>query len=155
MQYMTTATSFTVNQGELINGSKPVRRGTQKMDGFGSRFSRAAAIQTPLENLQAISPPSLLLGEWELYASLRGQGKTRGYGSISRWVQHILQNPRERMASQGGNVDWFLLLAERRRKIEMRKKKSQVCLVGGGSVMASSTDKHMDSSRRNSSSPWS
>jgi hypothetical protein len=103
MQYMTTATSFTVNQGELINGSKPFGAGLRKWMDSAPDF-RAAAIRAPLR-IQAISPPSLLW-EWELYTSLRVQGKPVDmvYFPLG---QHILQNPRERMDSQGGNVDWF------------------------------------------------
>ena len=103
IQYMTTAMSFSVNQGKLINGSKPFGGGLRKWIDSAPDF-RASAIETPLR-IQAICPPSLLW-EWELYASLRDQQKPVDmvYFPLG---QHILQNPRERMESQGGDVDWF------------------------------------------------
>jgi len=46
------------------------------------------------------------LAEWEIYSSLRNQGKAVDMIYIPSG-EHILQKPLERMASQQGNVDWF------------------------------------------------
>jgi hypothetical protein len=61
-------------------------------------------ILTPL-SLEAIGPVSLL-GEWEIYASLRMQGKLVDLIYFPEG-QHIHQKPLERLASQQCNVDWF------------------------------------------------
>jgi hypothetical protein len=55
--------------------------------------------------LQAITPASLL-GEWEIYASLRIQHKPVDLLYLPLG-QHVLQNPAELMASEQGDVDWF------------------------------------------------
>jgi dipeptidyl aminopeptidase/acylaminoacyl peptidase len=55
-----------------------------------------------IEALGAIS----ILSEWELYSSLRLQGKPVDLIYIPDG-QHILQKPLEKLASEQGNVDWF------------------------------------------------
>jgi len=62
------------------------------------------AVGAPLR-IEAIGPASLL-GEWELYSSLREQDKPVDLIYI-RGGQHILQQPLDRIVSQQGNVDWF------------------------------------------------
>lgn len=61
-------------------------------------------VKAPLR-IEAIGPASLL-GEWELYSSLKEQNKPVDLIYI-RNGQHILQKPRNRVVSQQGNVDWF------------------------------------------------
>ena len=61
-------------------------------------------LQTPLR-IEAIRWYSVL-EEWEIYSSLYQQGKPVDLIYIPHG-QHILQQPRQRLASQQGNVDWF------------------------------------------------
>jgi hypothetical protein len=61
-------------------------------------------IHTPLR-IEALRAGSVL-GEWEIYASLRAQHKPVDLVYFPQG-QHVLQRPLERMASQQGNVDWF------------------------------------------------
>lgn len=55
--------------------------------------------------IEAIRPLSVL-GRWELYSTLRLEGKAVDFIYIPNG-QHILQRPLDRMASQQGDVDWF------------------------------------------------
>jgi hypothetical protein len=90
-------------QDDPIYGTKPngdgLKAWIEKAPGFNLDKVRA-----PIR-IEAITPISIL-SEWELYSSLREQGKPVDliYFPLG---QHILQKPRERMASQQGNVDWF------------------------------------------------
>jgi len=61
-------------------------------------------VTTPLQ-VVAIGPGSLL-ASWEPYAALRSLNKPVDL-IILRQGTHVLTNPAERMASQGGTVDWF------------------------------------------------
>ncbi len=55
--------------------------------------------------MEAISPSSVL-SEWELYSSLKMQGKPVDLIYFPTG-QHIHQKPLERLESQQGDVDWF------------------------------------------------
>jgi hypothetical protein len=55
--------------------------------------------------IEALGPLSVL-GEWEIYSSLYQQGKAVDLIYIPD-AQHILEKPKQRYASQQGNVDWF------------------------------------------------
>lgn len=61
-------------------------------------------VKTPLR-IEAIAPTSVL-EEWELFSSLKMQNKPVELIYFPDG-QHVLQKPRERLASQQGNVDWF------------------------------------------------
>jgi len=50
--------------------------------------------------------PESLLGEWQIYSSLRLQHKPVDL-IYFRGEQHILQNPADRLVSQQGAVDWY------------------------------------------------
>jgi hypothetical protein len=73
--------------------------------------------EAPSFNLNRVETPLLIttlgrgsiLGEWEIYASLRMQKKPVDlmYLPQTEGYQHILQRPLERSASQQSNVDWF------------------------------------------------
>jgi dipeptidyl aminopeptidase/acylaminoacyl peptidase len=68
----------------------------------------------PSFNLDRVRAPLLIntigngsvLGEWEIYSSLRIQKKPVELTYLPQG-QHILQRPLERLASQQGSVDWF------------------------------------------------
>ena len=90
-------------QDDSIYGVKPDGPGLQKWLAEAPGFN-LDRVRTPLR-IEAIGPESVL-AEWELYASLREQGKPVDLIYLPDG-QHILQKPLERMASQQGNVDWF------------------------------------------------
>ena len=90
-------------EGEAIYGAKPFGEGLRTWVDRAPGF-HLDRIQTPLR-IEAISPMSVL-GEWELYSSLRTQKKPVDLIYIPDG-QHTLQKPLDRMASQQGNVDWF------------------------------------------------
>ena len=62
-------------------------------------------IETPLQ-VVALDDHWSLMGMWEQYASLRHLGKPVDLIVIPD-SEHVMTNPGERMASQGGTVDWF------------------------------------------------
>jgi dipeptidyl aminopeptidase/acylaminoacyl peptidase len=88
---------------ERIIGAKPNGDGLSKwMEGApGFHLDR---VRTPLR-IEAMQPTSVL-GEWELYSSLRMQGKPVDFVYFPEG-QHVHQRPLERFASQQGDVDWF------------------------------------------------
>ena len=97
---------FEANMGTWdvgIYGGPPNGRGLEKWVVAAPDFhlDRLAA---PL-SIEAIGPASLL-GEWELYSSLREQNKPVDLIYIPNG-QHILQKPLSRLVSQQGVVDWF------------------------------------------------
>jgi hypothetical protein len=88
---------------EAANGGKPFGAGIQFWIKNAAGFN-LDKVQAPvrIEALGLIS----LLGEWETYSALSQQGKAVDLIYIPG-SQHILQRPKERYASQQGNVDWF------------------------------------------------
>ncbi len=86
-----------------IYGGAPTGRGLGKWVASAPDF-HLDSVLTPLR-IEAIGPASLL-GEWELYSSLKEQNKPVDLIYI-REGQHILQKPLNRAVSQQGNVDWF------------------------------------------------
>jgi len=61
-------------------------------------------VSTPLR-VEAVGSSGILV-EWEPYAILRYLRKPADLILID-YGTHPLSNPNERLASQGGNVDWF------------------------------------------------
>jgi dipeptidyl aminopeptidase/acylaminoacyl peptidase len=89
---------------DAMNGAKPIGSAGLKQwadNALGFNLDRIVA---PLR-IEAIAPMSVLSG-WEIYSSLKMQGKPVDLIYIPSG-QHILQKPLERLASQQGNVDWF------------------------------------------------
>lgn len=105
------ATDFTlaIRDHDDANGGTPFGPGLNKwfQNAAGFHLDR---IDTPLR-LEAIGQFSVL-GEWETYSSLRQQHKPVDLVEIPNG-QHILQKPRERYASEQGNVDWFRFWLQR------------------------------------------
>jgi hypothetical protein len=91
-------------QFRRTNGALPFGKGLERWLKVAPNF-QLDKIRTPLR-IEAIRPASLL-SEWELYSSLIQQNKPVDLIYIPDG-QHILQRPLDRMASQQGNVDWFL-----------------------------------------------
>jgi dipeptidyl aminopeptidase/acylaminoacyl peptidase len=94
--------SFTA-EFEKINRARPFGDGLKKWLESAPGF-HLDKIETPLR-IEAIGQRSLLR-EWEIYSSLKLQGKPVNLIYIPEG-QHVLQRPLDRMASQQGNVDWF------------------------------------------------
>lgn len=90
-------------QMEAINGGPPFGRGLIKWVKNAPAF-HLDQVQTPIR-IEAMTPGSLI-GEWELYASLRLQHKPADLIYYPKG-QHQLQRPLERLASAQGNIDWF------------------------------------------------
>ncbi len=105
MQYLLSAPDYPLfaNEFEAINGGQP----------FGETLSRWTAQSAGFHTDKIVAPvrieaigPSSILQEWEIYSSLRLQRKPVDLLYIPAG-QHILQSPRDRLASQQGTVDWF------------------------------------------------
>ena len=97
---------FQANMGTWdigIYGGSPNGRGLEKWVASAPDF-HLDSLKTPL-TIEAIGPASLL-GEWELYSSLREQNKPVDLIYLPNG-QHILQKPLNRLVSQQGVVDWF------------------------------------------------
>jgi hypothetical protein len=88
---------------DAVYGAGPFGNGLDTWINKAPGF-RLDRIQTPLR-IEAINPESVL-GEWEIYASLRMQKKPVDLIYFPNG-RHILQKPLERLASQQGSVDWF------------------------------------------------
>lgn len=88
---------------ELANGGAPFGRALNTWLVSAPSF-RLDRVQAPLR-IEAINWYSILQ-EWEIYSSLFQQEKPVDFVYIADG-QHILQQPKQRFASQQGNVDWF------------------------------------------------
>jgi len=94
---------FTADEAVAINGGPPWGKGldTWRERAPGFNLDR---VMTPLR-LEAITP-AMTLEEWEPFAGLLLQHKPVELFVIPEG-SHVLTRPWERLASQGGNVDWF------------------------------------------------
>jgi hypothetical protein len=89
---------------ESINRAKPLgEAGMREWLGSAPGF-HLDQVQAAVR-IEALGPRSIL-GEWEIYSSLRQQGKPVDLIYFPKG-QHILQSPQERLDSEQGNVDWF------------------------------------------------
>lgn len=105
-----------INYHLFGEGSRPIQQQMERIHSgapFGAGLARwfnAALgfhldrVEAPLR-IEAIDPVSLL-SEWELYSSLRMQGKAVDLIYFPEGT-HIHQKPQERFASQEGNIDWL------------------------------------------------
>jgi dipeptidyl aminopeptidase/acylaminoacyl peptidase len=88
---------------ETIIGAKPVAGGLETWLKLAPGF-HLDQVETPLR-IETITPMSLI-GEWEIYSSLRMQNKPVDLIYFP-FGTHIHQKPLERLESQQGDVDWF------------------------------------------------
>jgi len=88
---------------ERINGGAPIGSGLQLWIGSGVDFGIERA--TAPVRLEANHPGSLLLC-WETFGILKHVGKPVDLIYMPD-DSHVLVKPRNRLTSQGGNVDWF------------------------------------------------
>jgi dipeptidyl aminopeptidase/acylaminoacyl peptidase len=89
-------------------GAAPFGHGLEAWDLEAPGFN-ADKIHTPLRLELDSAPSASVLLHWEMFSNLRYLGKPVELfviPDIEHGV-HILQNPAQRLASQGGTVDWF------------------------------------------------
>jgi dipeptidyl aminopeptidase/acylaminoacyl peptidase len=91
------------DQMEKIHGAKPFGEGLKTWFEMAPGF-HLEQVRTPLR-IEAINPLSVL-GEWEIYSSLRIQNKPVDLIYFPHGT-HIHQKPLERLESQQGDVDWM------------------------------------------------
>lgn len=91
------------DESEMANGGPPFGKTLSNWLASAPSF-RLDRVQSPIR-IEAINWYSILQ-EWEIYSSLFQQGKPVDLIYIPNG-QHILQQPKQRFASQQGNVDWF------------------------------------------------
>ena len=96
-------------QMEKIHGANPFGEGLKTWVAMAPSF-HLDKVQTPLR-IEAINPVSLL-GEWEIYSSLRMQNKPVDLIYFPHGT-HIHQKPLERLESQQGDVDWLRFWLQR------------------------------------------
>jgi dipeptidyl aminopeptidase/acylaminoacyl peptidase len=94
---------------ERIIGSPPFGPGLQKWIEASPGFN-LQKISVPLQ-VVALGPVSML-GMWEPYALLRQLKKPVDLVMLTDQASHILTNPKQRLVSQGGVVDWFCFWLE-------------------------------------------
>jgi len=90
-------------ESEKLIGAKPSGVGLKQWINLAPGF-QLDRVMTPLR-IETITPISIL-GEWEIYSSLKQQKKPVDLIYFPDG-QHIHQKPLERLASQQGDVDWF------------------------------------------------
>ena len=90
-------------QMDQIRGGSPFGTGLERWIKEAPGF-HLDQVQTPVR-IEAASPASVL-GEWELYASLRMQHKAVDMIYFPNGT-HIHRSPLERLESQQGDVDWM------------------------------------------------
>lgn len=105
MQYLMFSPEYSFFEKELeaVNGGKPFGDDLNRWTQMAASF-HTDKIVAPVR-IEAIGASSVLQ-EWEIYSSLRLQRKPVELLYFPN-AQHILQTPRERFASEQGNVDWF------------------------------------------------
>jgi hypothetical protein len=91
-----------VSQANAMMGGAPFGPGLKKWLERSPEFN-LEKITTPL---QVVVSRRFLVDDWEPYAGLRILNKPVDL-IVLRNGTHVLSNPQERLASQGGTVDWF------------------------------------------------
>ena len=93
---------------EKGNGARPFGKGLEAWSGTAPGFN-ADRIRAPLRIEVDSGPIDEILGAWEMFSNLRYLHKPVELFVIPdiQHGVHVLQNPRQRLASQGGTVDWF------------------------------------------------
>lgn len=105
-QYLTTAdleSNFAARWMTQMIGAPPFSAGLQKWFAKSPGFNMSR-VSTPLR-IEAVGLPDVLF-MWEPYAALRYLDRPVDLIVIQDGT-HPLSNPAQRIASQGGNVDWF------------------------------------------------
>jgi dipeptidyl aminopeptidase/acylaminoacyl peptidase len=106
LQYLVTLdTGFNLlaHDAEVVNGAPPFGTGLEQWLQRSPEF-KMDRVTTPL--LIAATDPYVVLAMWEPYAALRYLNRPVDLIILGPGT-HLLSNPAQRMASQGGTVDWF------------------------------------------------
>jgi hypothetical protein len=95
-------------EDEADNGARPFGKGLETWLQMAPGFN-ADKVHTPLRMEIDGRPIAAILGLWEMFSNLRYLGKPVELSVVPdiNHGTHILQNPRQRLASQGETVDWF------------------------------------------------
>ncbi len=88
----------------LNGGAQPFGQGMQQWLQHAPDFN-LAHVTTPLQIVA--HGRANLLDEWEPYAALRSMKKPVDLIVLTQRSTHVLSNPKQRMISQGGTVDWM------------------------------------------------
>lgn len=93
---------------EKGNGARPFGKGLETWSRMAPGFN-ADRVRAPLRMEVDSGPIDEILGAWEMFRNLRYLHKPVELFVIPdiQHGVHVLQNPRQRLASQGGTVDWF------------------------------------------------
>jgi dipeptidyl aminopeptidase/acylaminoacyl peptidase len=93
---------------EVEHGARPFGKGLETWLRTAPAFN-ADRVTAPLRLEMDSGPADEILDFWEMFSNLRSLGKPVELFVIPdiQHGEHILQNPRQRLASQGGTVDWF------------------------------------------------
>jgi len=93
---------------EKENGTRPFGAGVQTWAYMAPGFN-VERLHSPLRMELDMGPIDLILGPWEMFSNLRYLRKPVELFVIPDIPHgvHLLQNPAQRLASQGGTVDWF------------------------------------------------
>jgi dipeptidyl aminopeptidase/acylaminoacyl peptidase len=112
------STNYTVNiltmsqdgiEYERDIGAAPFGQGLETWVRTSPAFN-AEHIHTPLRlETDSLTVSGAVVGQWEMFAQLRRHRRPVELYVVpdSEHGSHPLQNPRQRLASQGGAVDWF------------------------------------------------
>jgi hypothetical protein len=93
---------------EVDNGARPFGEGVETWIHSAPGFN-ADKVHTPLRMEVDTGPIDSVLGAWEMFSNLRYLRRPVELFVIPdiHHGVHVLQNPAQRLASQGGTVDWF------------------------------------------------
>ncbi len=93
---------------EADNGALPIGDGVETWVNSAPGFN-ADKVHTPLRMEIDSGPLDSILWQWEMFSNLRYLQKPVELFVIPdiQHGTHVLQNPAQRLASQGGTVDWF------------------------------------------------
>jgi dipeptidyl aminopeptidase/acylaminoacyl peptidase len=107
LQYVTADDAAKSELDEDV-GARPFGRGLETWMQSAPGFN-ADKIHTPLRMEVDSGPIDSILGPWEMFSNLRSLQKPVELFVIPniRHGVHVLQNPLQRLASQGATVDWF------------------------------------------------
>jgi len=95
-------------ESEADNGARPFGEGLETWIRLAPAFN-ADKVEAPLRMEIDMGPIERVLNAWEMFSNLRYLRKPVELFVIPdiQHGVHILQNPAQRLASQGGTVDWF------------------------------------------------
>ena len=106
LQYLTSvddSQNAVAREADVMNGGRPFGSGLQKWLKNSPEFN-LDKVQAPLQVVASGRASTLFI--WEPYAALRYLNKPVDLMVLNS-SEHVLTNPKARLISQGGTVDWF------------------------------------------------